>query len=504
MKRARPKSKNAFLKKQAKRESKNVYKKEIEESNEIEINDEYSYETEEVEESPIEYSYEEVEIEPTELQDAEEYAPIIEEFNRRHEAEKTISKKKEHEKPAKKKTGKVVLTVLGILLVVFFVFMGVSSLFGGNTLAPIENGKVNVLLLGVDESGLRSDTIMVASYDANEAKVNLLSIPRDTKVYVVNRKVTRKINEVHAMSSKKKNGDIVGAEAMAEVVTQLTGIPINYYIEFSFSAIDRLFDILGPVEFNVPDVEGGGRGMNYDDPVQNLHIHLKPGLQKLSGNQVQQFLRYRKSNYGVGTGSDTDRVARQQEFFKAVIEQKVNVGILTKVPSMLGQLSKEIHTNIDTGDVTKYLRHIAKLTGESITTYTLPGSNKMISGGSYFVASLGETKELVNTVFGFSGEAKDNVTISDKHAQKVLKAGNMQKKTEEKKEETPEPTATPEPEASVTPTPTNTPAPTKAPTNTPAPTKTPDPTKTPEETQAPAEPTATPEPTKVPLEDLDE
>ena len=528
MKRARPKSKNSFMKKQAKLRSENVYTPRYEEPEEIQSSDIYSADTSEenvledaVEEDVLEIdvseneiidatpSYEEKAEEPEQIQDEIKYASIIEEFENNQGREEYIPRKKEVSKETKKKPGKVALIVLGILLVVFFLFMGVSSLFGGNTLAPIENGKVNVLLLGVDESGLRSDTIMVASYDANEAKVNLLSIPRDTKVYVVNRKVTRKINEVHAMSSKKKSGDIVGAEGMAEVVTQLTGIPINYYVEFSFSAIDRLFDILGPVEFNVPDIEGGGRGMNYDDPVQNLHIHLKPGLQQLSGNQVQQFLRYRKSNYGVGTGSDTDRVARQQEFFKAVIEQKVNIGILAKVPAIFTQLSKEIHTNIETGDITKYLRHAAKLTGESITTYTLPGTNKTISGGSYFVTSLGETKTLVNTVFGFDGEAKDNVTVSDKHAQKVLKAGNMQKKNEGNNQETPvqeeEVTPTPEvsEEPSPTPTPTNTPAPTKAPTNTPAPTKTPEETKEPEQTVEP-EVAATPEPTKVPLEELDE
>ncbi|MBR5808606.1 MAG: LCP family protein, partial [Clostridia bacterium] len=253
--------------------------------------------------------------------------------------EKTLPDDQAKEKPAKKKVGKVLLTIFVILVLFLFVIMGFGLFDSNNILAPVENGKINVLLLGVDESGLRSDTVMVASYDANAAKVNLLSIPRDTKVRIVNRKITRKINEVHALSSKKNSGQIVGAEAMAEVVTQLTGIPINYYAEFSFASIDNLFDILGPVEFDVPDVEGGGHGMNYDDPVQNLHIHLKPGLQELSGNQIQQFLRYRKSNYGVGTGSDTDRVTRQQDLFKAVIDQKVNLSILPKVPAIFSQIS---------------------------------------------------------------------------------------------------------------------------------------------------------------------
>lgn len=387
------------------------------------------------------------------------------------------------EKPAKRKTGKVLLTIFLVLVALLFVVMGFGLFDSGNILAPIENGKINVLLLGVDESGLRSDTIMVAAYDANEAKVNLLSIPRDTKVYIENRKITRKINEVHALSSKKNSGEIVGAEAMAEVVTQLTGIPINYYAEFSFSSIDRLFDILGPVEFDVPDVEGRGRGMNYDDPYQNLHIHLKPGLQKLSGNQIQQFLRYRKSNYGVGTGSDTDRVTRQQELFKAVIDQKVNLSILPKVPAIFSQISKEIKTNIETGDITKYIRYIAKLSGESVTTYTMPGENKTLGGGSYFVVNIEETTNLMRDVFGYEVTPTDKVRISDEHSQKVLKAGNMNKKPNNTQQvtQTAEPPKEPEPEQTEEPTkePEKTPEPTSTPTNTPAPTKKPATTKTP-------------------------
>ncbi len=394
-----------------------------------------------------------------------------------------IQQKDKVKQPAKKKAGRVLLTIFVILFVFLFVIMGFGLFDDSNILAPVENGKINVLLLGVDESGLRSDTIMVAAYDVNEAKVNLMSIPRDTKIKIENRGITRKINEVHALNSKKKNGEIVGAEAMAEVVTQLTGIPINYYAEFSFASIDNLFDVLGPVEFNVPDIEGGGRGMNYDDPYQNLHIHLKPGLQKLTGNQIQQFLRYRKSNYGVGTGSDTDRVTRQQELFKAIIDQKVNISILPKVPAIFSQISKEIKTNIQTGDITKYIRHIAKLSGESVTTYTLPGENKTLGGGSYFVVNLEETATMLRDVFGYEGTPTDKVTVSDEHSQKVLMAGNMNKKPNKNQPatETPAPTEEPEPTESPEPTkePEKTPEATSEPTNTPAPTKKPTTTKTP-------------------------
>ena len=86
--------------------------------------------------------------------------------------------------------------------------------------------------------------------------------------------------------------------------------------------------------------------MNYDDPTQDLHIHLKPGLQELSGNQIQQFLRYRKSNNGNGDGSDTSRVARQQDFVKARIDQKVNMSLVVKAPDIFSQIKKEIKLSV--------------------------------------------------------------------------------------------------------------------------------------------------------------
>ncbi len=388
--------------------------------------------------------------------------------------ENTSLKKDKPKKKSKKTVGGVFRTVLKVflylivvLVVLLFVAMGFGWFSEGDILTPIENERINVLVLGVDEEGQRSDTIMVASYDINEAKVNILSVPRDTKVHIKNRNITRKINEVHALSSKQNKGEIVGAEATAEAVTQLTGIPINYYVEFSFASIDNLFEILGPVEFDVPDVEGKGRGMNYDDPVQNLHIHLKPGNQMLSGNQVQQFLRYRKSNYGVGTGSDTDRVARQQDLIKAIVDQKVNMGILLKAPTIFSQISKDIKTNVQLGDITKYIRYIARLKGEGVTAYTLPGESKTLSGGSYFVMDGEATKTLVNDVFGFVGEPTDDVTVSYEHSQKILKGGNKNSvnkggNTQSKPKQTVTPVKTPSPSAK----PANTPAPAVKPANT--------------------------------------
>ncbi len=389
------------------------------------------------------------------------------------------AKTKKKKKSLVRRIFKGVGITLVSLIVIVAVLLGFGFVSEDDAFIPVdhESGKINLLLLGVDQEGLRTDAIMVASYDFDNGHVNLLSIPRDTKVYVTDRKVYRKINEVHGMHDAA--GEMLGPEASAEVVTQVTGIPINYYLEFSFSAIDNFMNILGPVEFNVPDVEGNGQGMNYDDPAQDLHIHLKPGLQELSGNQVQQFLRYRKSNDNTQDGSDLSRVERQQEFVKAVIDQKVNIGLLMKMPEIFRQMKKELKTNLSFGDVAKYVRYLKDLRSENVSTFQLPGEDQYINGGWYHVLDEEAAKTLIEQEFGY--DASNITTDVSLSAIRQNTAGKATQK----------PASTEKPEA--TKTPTQKPAATKKPTE-----KTPTPTKKPVKTQEPEEEE---EPTRRPTEE---
>lgn len=295
-----------------------------------------------------------------------------------------------------------------------------------NVLAPVDikEGKINVLLLGVDIEGLRTDAMMVASYDISENKVNLLSIPRDTRMYIGTK--YQKINAAHAIGGMK--GKIAGPEGSVEAVTRLTAIPINYYIEFSFGAIDNFINALGGVDFDVPDVEGKGRGMNYDDPVQSLHIHLKPGMQHLNGNQVQQLLRYRKSNTkGLGyPEGDRGRVSMQQSFIRALVDQKFTVSNLSKIPDIITSIKEGIKTNMSIVDMTKYMKYLKDFSSENITAYQLPGEgNGTDYGASYWICNLEETKELIQNVFGYDAS---NITIDSPDGSSKSK----DKKTSEK------------------------------------------------------------------------
>ena len=66
-----------------------------------------------------------------------------------------------------------------------------------------------------------------------------------------------------------------------KVIERELGIKFDYYAKIDLKNFVKVVDMLGGVDIDVPDYEGGGRGMNYDDNWGQLHIHLKPGLQHL-------------------------------------------------------------------------------------------------------------------------------------------------------------------------------------------------------------------------------
>lgn len=300
---------------------------------------------------------------------------------------------------------------LGVLLIVFFALMGIDFTGGAAKLrasmnsgltAPANGGIINVLVMCTDADGLRTDAIMLASYDTEANTVNMLSVPRDLRMYIGNR--YQKVNAAHAFST---DGRIAGALGTCEAVARLTGVPINYYIDFSFSTMEKVMNSIGPVTFTIPDLYGDGVGMVYDDPVQDLHINLPPGTYDLNGEQVVHLLRYRKGNEDPVTGirkvyinGDEDRIKVQQEFIKALVEQKLNLALINKLPTIFSDVMNEVDTNFTVADIIKYSRFLADFTSAGIRSETIPGDNVSESAnGAVFLPNMPALTALVGEMF---------------------------------------------------------------------------------------------------------
>ncbi len=256
-------------------------------------------------------------------------------------------------------------------------------------------GMLNILVLGVDEGGMRSDTIMLCSIDGNSNRVNVLSIPRDTRVMIG--KNYQKINASIGIGAQEvTKGNLSAPEELTiQKVKAITGLPIHYFATVDFDGFKEIINILGGVDYEVPF------NMDYDDPVQNLHIHLKAGMQHLDGQAAHDFVRFRKGNVGSKgyAMGDLGRIDAQQEFLKALISQKLTPQYLVKINDLYGAIQKYVRTNYTALDLAKHFSLIKNIDVSRVEMHQLPGESRTIDGLSYYIYDETKTAELIEDVF---------------------------------------------------------------------------------------------------------
>lgn len=298
---------------------------------------------------------------------------------------------------------KFFLSLFVTLLVIGVVFGGMTAgrfLSGGNlpdSLSALfdreeKNGKVNFLLMGLDDGGMRADTIMLASVDKKEKTVKILSIPRDTRVEVNGKHI--KINATMGYQSRE--------ELMITKVKEITGLPVHYYAEVDFDGFKEIIDILGGVDIDVP------YDMDYDDPAQDLHIHFKKGMQHLDGQAAHDYVRFRHNNNGSAPGDyalgDPGRIKAQQAFLKELLKQKLQPKYLMKASQLAKAISEHVRTNFSVKEGLSYVKILKKMDTDTVETHMLPGGSKTIGGASYYIYDEAKTKQLIQEVFENTAE----------------------------------------------------------------------------------------------------
>lgn len=236
---------------------------------------------------------------------------------------------------------------------------------------------VNILLMGVDKRPYdigRSDTMILMSLDPSHNELRLLDIPRDTRAEIPGHGIA-KINSAYAW------GGPVLAEAS---VSGLLGVPIDYYVEVDLSGAAKVIDTLGGVTIDVP------RAMNYDDPTQDLHIHLKAGLQHLDGQQAIEFARWRSDGLG-----DIGRIGRQQDLIRALLSQVATPSVVPKIPALLVEARGAVRTDIPLSVQLSLAVSGYDSYRNGLVTETLPGTPKYIDKLSYWVPDQSATQALL-------------------------------------------------------------------------------------------------------------
>ncbi len=275
--------------------------------------------------------------------------------------------------------------------------IGQTVTMGGLDQESADASMINFLVLGVDEDGTRSDTIMLFSYDGYSNRTNILSFPRDTMVKTGG--WTQKLNAAMGvgMQNVKRGIDAEPEEEMIRQIKDLTGLPIHYVMTIGFHAFKEIIDALGGVDFNVP------YNMDYDDPYQNLHIHLQAGPQHLDGQAAHDFVRFRHNNNGSAPGEyvwgDEGRIHWQQIFMKELAKQKMTPQILGRIDEIFEVISRNVKTNYTMQDLLKHLNFVDKIKVEEIGSYQLPGGAEYVGDVSYYLQDRAATETLIRDVF---------------------------------------------------------------------------------------------------------
>lgn len=249
-----------------------------------------------------------------------------------------------------------------------------------------------ILLMGVDEEANLSDTNMIIRMDTSKEQIDLLSIPRDTKIIPNEEMTTEFISDgLRVVESLRLSqlGSKAGKNSPKYIkmaLEELLGVNIDYYIKIDMEAFMEIVDIVGGVEIYINE------NMDYEDPLGGLYIHFKEGWHTLDGKKAREAVRYR--GY---TSADIGRIQFQQQFLRELVEQALNKDtVISNLPELISLFFKYVDTDITVAEATRYISHVPNIKNYAINMYTMPWDN----GEDYYILPIEDKLEsLVEDIF---------------------------------------------------------------------------------------------------------
>ncbi|GLC87844.1 LCP family protein [Lysinibacillus piscis] len=234
---------------------------------------------------------------------------------------------------------------------------------------PVQDN-VSILFVGVDDSASRgqgsensrSDALILATLNNQTKTIKMLSIPRDSYVYIPQVGYKDKITHAHAYG---------GTLATLETVEDLFDVPIDYYVRMNFNAFIDVVNALGGIEAEVP------YALHEKDEFDRNTVNLQPGLQHLNGSQALALARTRKQD------NDIERGKRQQEILTAIINKVSSVGSITKYDDVIRAIGDNMKTNMTFDEMKSFLSYVTQGMPR-IDSLTLEGADDMSTGVYYY------------------------------------------------------------------------------------------------------------------------
>jgi len=265
----------------------------------------------------------------------------------------------------------------------------------------LENPIFNVLLIGSDQrkgSNIgHTDSMMVVHVDLTKKEYHMVSIPRDSRVYLENYGYTKLTSVQYILQAHK--GAKEGIEEAVRAVGDFTGIPINYYVEVNYTGLQDIVDELGGINVNVPfDVK-----LTHPWYGENKDKVIPTGSQFLDGKMVTELVHER---YSLDNG-DYGRQQLQQVVLAGIAETALEPKNISKLPKLVKSVSDLlVATNMETSDMLSLglavkdfdpstQIHNHQLTGQGKTMY----DDILQANNSQIVIDENKMQEIVNEYF---------------------------------------------------------------------------------------------------------
>ena len=229
----------------------------------------------------------------------------------------------------------------------------------------------NIALFGVDSrqgkltTGTRTDTIIIASINKTTKEVKLVSVYRDTYLYIAQSNSDGTLKDYTAANTYNKCNAAYaygGAKEALRMLNMNLGLNITDFCTVGFDALTDTVDGLGGLEINVAQEEivhlNNYQISTVGETDDNINFHAtegvdyiavtEPGLQTLNGLQTTAWCRIRY------IGSDFARTAHQREVVTKIAEKAKKTDLAT-LTTIANDVMSEVYTSFSLDDVISLL-----------------------------------------------------------------------------------------------------------------------------------------------------
>ncbi len=285
----------------------------------------------------------------------------------------------------------------------------------------------NILLMGSDNDGkynfpaVLTQVMMVIHVDPINNTVAMVSIPRDSWVYVPEANGMYKVSQAFFLGASRTDKFEDGVRLARLTIEKDYGITIDRYAWVGLDGFAKVIDTLGGVDVDVThpmidDVYPNDSGKSSDakNPFAYKRLYIAPGPQHLTGEEALEYVRTRHSDL-IG---DIGRTQRQQQILQA-LKQKLTVNsIMDHLSDILKDLQGSVYTDLSEQEMLEFANFGRSLNTNTIERVTLgPGSGSQdygeystVAGQDVIIPNCDNIQPTINRIFALGNVVSCNVT----------------------------------------------------------------------------------------------